>query len=508
MMDIKETVINEDGSVAAPSNPCSYSPSRKKEVPEYGKAEEILSALIFVFSVIYVRYVVFFTTGLISTLLYFALITTGVIYLRVKNYHFSRFNTALTVVLYLFSTVFTITDNGFIKFLNAVFLFAAGAYLVYSVCAEKREIERYLPFAVKSSLIDYPLNKLDCQLNIFGDSFKSRDTGSNLKKIIGGLFLTIPLTLIVGSLLMEADDGLNSLFSCMFSDIDEEEVYMWILTVLIALPCSCYFFGIFYRNAFRKDLKELTDEECAEKLMKKRKVSNLVFHSAAAPILLLYVMFFISQTGYFLSAFMGRLPDGFSYAEYARKGFFELCWIVVINLGIMIVMNVYSKKCGNEKTTALKVYNIIFCIFTLILLATVLSKMGMYMGAYGLTVLRVQTTWFMLLCTYIFLIILIKQFRPGMHISKHITVGFTIMFTFLCFSRTEYLIVKYNAVTGKVTTENVDRSGIHSMTDDGLLAAVEEGLMSAHDAQEISGYRHDERATDILNASTLMLSSK
>ena len=506
MMDIKETVINEDGSVAASPNTGSY--TRKKEAPVYGKAEVILSALVFVFSVIYVRYIVFFTTGLISSLLYFAIITTGVLYLRAKDFSFSGFNIALTVILYLFSAVFTITDNGFIKFLNAVFLFAAGAYLVYSVCAGKRDVERYLPYAMKKSMADYPLNKMDCQLSILGNSLKNSDACSNIKKVIVGLLITIPLTMIVGSLLMAADDGLNSLFTSIFSDIDDEEVFIWITDILVALPCSLYLFGMFYRNAFRKDISVLTDEDCEYRLMQKRKVSNLIFHTAAAPVLILYVMFFISQTSYFLSAFMGRLPDGFSYAEYARKGFFELCWIVVINLGIMIVMNVYSKKCGNEKTTALKVYNIIFCIFTLILLATVLSKMGMYMGAYGLTVLRVHTTWFMLLCAYVFLLIFIKQFRPDMHMAKHITVGFTIMFAFLCFSRTEYLIVKYNSAYGKVTAENIDSSGIKGMSDDGLLAAVEEGLMSAHDAQEISGYRHDERATDILNASTIMLGSK
>lgn len=507
MLDINNNnIINEDGSLTAPKE--NYTGTSRKERPVYGKAEIILSALVLLFSVIYIRYIVFFTTGLISSLLYIAVITTGVLYLRAKGFTFSGFNIILTLVLYLFSTVFTITDNRFIKFLNVIFLFAAGAYLVYSVCAGKREVERYLPYAMKKSLIDYPFGKMDAQLNILGDSLKNSDACSNIKKVIAGLVITIPVTMIVGSLLMAADDGLNNLFNGMFSNIDEEEVFTWIMDILIALPCSLYLFGMFYRNSFRKDISVLTDEDCEYRLMQKRKVSNLIFHTAAAPVLILYVMFFISQASYFLSAFMGRLPDGFSYAGYARKGFFELCWIVVINLGIMIIMNLFSKDCGEYKTAALKIYNIIFCVFTLILIATAMSKMVMYISTYGLTVLRVHTTWFMLLCAYIFLLIFIKQFRPNMNMAKHITAGFTIMFAFLCFSRSEALIVKYNAAYGKVTTQTIDSSGIKSMSDDGLAAAVDEGLISAVEAQNISGYKHSNRPTDVLNISTMMLQYK
>ena len=248
--------------------------------------------------------------------------------------------------------------------------------------------------------------------------------------------------------------------------------------------------------------------ECDYRLMKKRALGNLVFYTAAAPILILYVMFFVSQASYFLSAFMGKLPEEFSYAEYARKGFFELCWIVVINLGIMMIMNLHSKNSGKEKTGVLKAYNIIFCIFTLILIATAVSKMVMYIDAYGLTVLRVYTTWFMLLCAFIFLVIFIKQFRPGMHMSKWISVGFTLMFAVLCFSRAEALIVKYNHAMGKVSSDTIRSSGILEMSDDGLLEAVNEGLISIETAKSASDLELPDHPTDVLNISTILLQSK
>lgn len=498
-------IINGEGMYAPPQYTNVY--VKQKEKPVYGKAELILSPLVFLFSFLFVRFVIAYVTGIISSLIFIALITTIVIYLKKKGYAFSGFNKALTFILYLFSFVYSVTANGTVKSLNTFFLCASLAYLIFSVCADRKEVERYLPYAMKRSLFEYPFSKFDAQPGIFSESLKSSETSSNIKKVILGLLLAAPVTIIVGALLMEADDGINRLFVNILDNIYADDMFEFIAHFTIALPLSLYFFGMVYRNAFRNNIRELTEEECEFNLMRKRTISNLILYTAAAPVLLLYVMFFISQASYFLSAFTGRLPEEFSYAEYARKGFFELCWIVVINLGIMIFMNLHAKNSGKEKTAILKAYNIIFCVFTVILIATVVSKMVMYIDAYGLTPLRVYTTWFMILCAFIFLIIFIKQFRPQMHMAKWISVIFTVMFAVLCFSRSESLIIKYNSSMGKVDSDSVE-SDIKDMSDDGVLAALDEGLISVGRAQELSRLNHYKHSTDDLNISTLILESR
>ena len=72
---------------------------KPKEKPVYGRAECVVSALVFLFAVLFMRFVVFNITGIISSLLYIAIITTAIVYLRKKEYAFSGFNKALTVVL-------------------------------------------------------------------------------------------------------------------------------------------------------------------------------------------------------------------------------------------------------------------------------------------------------------------------------------------------------------------------------------------------------------------------
>ncbi len=191
-------MIGGVGMYAAPQYTNPY--VKQKEKPVYGKAELVLSVLMFLFSFIFVRFVVYNVTGIISSLLYIAFFAVTVIYLKKKGFAFSGFNKLLGALLFIFSTVFTITDNSFIKFLTCVFLFAAGAYFIYSVCADRKDVERYLPYAMKKSLFEYPFSKFSAQADILSDKAKDSETSSNIKRVIIGLVLTIPVTVIVAAL--------------------------------------------------------------------------------------------------------------------------------------------------------------------------------------------------------------------------------------------------------------------------------------------------------------------
>ena len=59
-----------------------------------------------------------------------------------------------------------------------------------------------------------------------------------------------------------------------------------------------------------------------------------------------YLVYLFSQLAYFFNAFRGLLPEGydFSYAEYARRGFFELCAVAGINLVLLMGAMLFSRK--------------------------------------------------------------------------------------------------------------------------------------------------------------------
>ena len=62
----------------------------QKPKPVYGKAETIISPLVFLAALLYVRFIVFNMTGIISTLIYIGIITMSIIYLKKKGNYLSR----------------------------------------------------------------------------------------------------------------------------------------------------------------------------------------------------------------------------------------------------------------------------------------------------------------------------------------------------------------------------------------------------------------------------------
>ncbi|MBO7474688.1 MAG: DUF4173 domain-containing protein [Ruminococcus sp.] len=481
----------------------------KKEKPEYSRAEVVLSVFAFTAAFFIMRYVVFNAMGFLTTGLMFAVITGAIVYMKKRKCSFTRFNRLHGAVLYIFSLVFSITANDYIKELNAFFILGAGAYLVYSVSAGNKETDRYLPFAMCKALFEYPFSHFGKQWAVTQDRLSKTRAGSNVKYILTGLLITVPVTAVVAALLMSADDGLMNILSGIYEKVFSLEMCDIIEQLIFAVPFSMYLFGMLYANAHRSKIKPLEEQGCIQKLYGVRFISNLVMYTAVTPLCILYVLFFISQANYFLSAFSGSLPEGYTYADYARQGFFELCAVAVINLAVLCGISLFSKKTGREKPAALKIYSVVLSVFTIILIATAMSKMVMYIYNYGLTELRVYTSWFMVLLALVFVLIIIKQFRYDMKFTKRLSAVFVVMFAVLCFSRPESVIARYNiAMYNSGYLEELDRDAILEMSADGLLAAYNEGALTAEVICEYSEEYDPFDRFGNYNLSSVILGSK
>lgn len=78
-----------------------------------------------------------------------------------------------------------------------------------------------------------------------------------------------------------------------------------------------------------------------------------------------------------MSAFQNLLPAGYTYADYARRGFFELCGVAVLNLTLIALLQLFSRRDADtgKKPAAVRVYTVILAVFTLALIVTALRKM-------------------------------------------------------------------------------------------------------------------------------------
>ena len=175
------------------------------------------------------------------------------------------------------------------------------------------------------------------------------------------------------------------------------------------------------------------------------------------------MVFFISQWDYYTLAFYGVLPDGYSYAEYAREGFFQLCAVSTVNLLMMLGCTWFIRLHGKISRIILKVITIANSVCSLILILTAASKMYLYILEYGLTPLRVYSSWAMIVLAVIFLLFIAKQINDKLPLYSLCIVCTTILFLALCICDPDTKIATYN--TNQYISGNLERVDIDLLID-------------------------------------------
>ncbi|MGW5847960.1 DUF4153 domain-containing protein, partial [Streptomyces sp. NPDC055254] len=81
---------------------------------------------------------------------------------------------------------------------------------------------------------------------------------------------------------------------------------------------------------------------------------------------------------------------GLTYAAYARQGFWQLLWATLLTLGVIALALRWAPREGAGDRRFVRVVLGTLCAMTLVVVASALRRMDLYVDAYGLTRLRVS----------------------------------------------------------------------------------------------------------------------
>ena len=182
---------------------------------------------------------------------------------------------------------------------------------------------------------------------------------------------------------------------------------------------------------------------------------NTAVTTAILIVCAIYLLFIGLQGKYLFSAFAGIRPENFTYAEYARRGFFELCQIAALNLVLLLGANLFSRK-GKESSAVLRWLNVLLSVLTLLLILTAMSKMVLYIAAFGLTIKRVLTMVFMIWMAVVFTLVIVRQWRTFPMVRISVITG-AVLYCMLCVLPVEYMMDSYNQkyFPEQITEENI-----------------------------------------------------
>lgn len=221
---------------------------------------------------------------------------------------------------------------------------------------------------------------------------------------------TVPILLCIGaaavllmmaaSLLSSADDRFGDLLQSAVDALVFWKGFSLDWTVVISLFFA-FFVGPFFYGMTVAGHRALAEHprpaltSYAEKLTPMRRVPVGALCGVLAAFAVLYLIFFGVQGGYLFGAFTGRLPEGFTVANYARQGFFELCRVVVLNFVLLAAMELFARR-PLQGCRPLQGAAAVLLAQSLLLWVTAASKLGLYIVTFGFTAKRLLAAWALL----------------------------------------------------------------------------------------------------------------
>lgn len=258
------------------------------------------------------------------------------------------------------------------------------------------------------------------------------------RRILLIIVVAVPLLIALTALLASSDLVFDYALRRMIGSIDISEFVRHVLIIAFLFPfCVSILAQTEVSNRMRMHACTPATASAAQARQDERTIDAAVAAVVLALVLVLYALFCAIQ---FAFLFSGRqLPDGYTYSQYAREGFFQLLAVVGVNLaGYALVL------CRVRRTTPLTGMLIVLIGETGVMLASALWRLHLYIGAYGLTWLRLESLTFMWMLIAVLVLCLVRLFVPRLPLA---TIGFILVvvwYVALVLSNPNSIIDSYN----------------------------------------------------------------
>lgn len=284
---------------------------------------------------------------------------------------------------------------------------------------------------------------------VFGGIFKNMNEqrAYTLKRILWGLAIGLPLLLMITGLLMSADTMFEMMIlrlPIFFLEVNFLEGAFRFLFVFVA---GLLFFGVFQVLLNHEQLAKDTRQRVPGKI----RLDSITAITILVLINTVYLLFTAIQFKYF---FNGVLMEGFTYAEYARRGFAELLFVMLINWSILMS---FLKLVHNDRQNLKLALNILYSLLIVmsgIMLASAYQRLSMYEAAYGFTFDRLLAHAFMIFLMIIFAYTLIRVWIERLSVTHFYLIMGLSFYTVLNAVNVDQMIVDQNIdrykQTGKI----------------------------------------------------------
>lgn len=281
------------------------------------------------------------------------------------------------------------------------------------------------------------------------------DKSTIVKRVLLALCIAVPCVIILTLVLSSADMVFSLKVNNLFSNTSNILTFNTIFKIVCGIAVGLFLFGTIYHA----HTNNITRPEKERNIKGDLIIINILLSS----LLIVYTLFVVIQFKYLFAG--SSLPNGLTYTDYARKGFFELLALTFVNIVLILTSIKLTKKSEIKWSLLTKIFCHYLCAVTLVLLISSFYRMFLYTNDDGLTRLRFFVMGFLIFEAIGLLITFLYIAKPKFNICLMYTIIALVYYMILNIIPTDNIIAK-NQIDKYLENERDDLAYIFTLSAD------------------------------------------
>jgi hypothetical protein len=348
----------------------------------------------------------------------------------------------LVPVILFFALMIFILANPLLIFLNIILIIYLLMLVVRLACKPNINIGQYKIVQYISPIIGVPsgiLREFIRLLQRIADNRNSIRPKSSLVPTIRGLVLSLPVLFIFLLLFSSADLVFKEYLTSLFDiSVDFETIFRWGLIGFVGSWFSSAYALIFMQSS----APTMISDEKNKKFDLGATESSIILGSVSV----LFFIFVAVQFAYLFNGSQQIASTGYTFAEYARKGFFELIAVATISLVLIWFIQKFTNFNTLSKVRLFKWLSAIMIVEVMLVMLSANKRLNLYEEAYGFTTLRLMSHLFIfwLAAALVLLMVNILREKNENQFALHVFISVVCFFAIFNLINPDAFIARQN----------------------------------------------------------------
>ncbi|MBN1537458.1 MAG: DUF4173 domain-containing protein [Anaerolineales bacterium] len=287
--------------------------------------------------------------------------------------------------------------------------------------------------------------------------------------VMRGILIALPIMIIYTTLLSAADAIFAQKIGAFIDIFSIERLPEYILRFMVILFIAYALVGVYYHSLEKSILKVVQTNNGSGI------IPFLGFTEAVivlGGISILFTSFVIIQFQYFFGGQTNIHIDGYTYSEYARRGFGELISVAIFTLALIYSLSHITRRETILHRRVFSVLNFFLVSLLSIILVSAFQRLLLYESFYGFTRLRTYSHVFIIWLGVLLVITVILEILQRLRLFTNsvllVALGFALSINFL---NVDGFIVQRNAQRA-IQGDEVDTAYLASLSTDAVPTLV------------------------------------